>query len=169
MPLHPGPVAVCPSPSYQVSVDDAHLFQVGHALTHVKAHAQQGLCSKEPPLVAQVIRQAAVFHELKHQADGGLLQAHPIELDQFGVREFPGGKRQGVRWPKLSLPKMHPLPKTKTCHLSLDLKYGRESLAVYEDRWRPVWLACLGPEEKWAGDEFGEWAGPDHGESYRPW
>lgn len=76
-------------------MDDTRLFQVGHALTHVQAHAQQGLCSKEPPLAAQVIRQAAVLHELKHEADGSLLQAHPIQLDQFGVREFPGGKSQG--------------------------------------------------------------------------
>lgn len=83
--------------SYQVSVDDTRLFQVGHALTHVQAHAQQGLCSKETPLTSKVIRQAAVLHELKHQADGGLLQAHPIELHQFGVREFPRRKRQEIR------------------------------------------------------------------------
>lgn len=76
-------------------MNDARIFQVGHALTHVQAHAQQGLCGKEPPLVAQVIRQAAVLHELEHEADGGLLQAHAIQLHQFGVREFPGGKSQG--------------------------------------------------------------------------
>lgn len=75
-------------------MDDARLLQVGHALTHVQAHAQQGLCSEEPSLAAQVVRQAAVLHELKHQAEGGLLQAHPIELNQFGVREFPGEKKR---------------------------------------------------------------------------
>lgn len=34
-----------------------------------------------------------MFHELEHQADGGLFQAHSIELDQFGMREFPGRKK----------------------------------------------------------------------------
>lgn len=78
-------------------MDDTSFFQVGHALTHIQAHAQQGLRSKETPLTSKVIRQAAVLHELKHQADGGLLQAHPIELHQFGVREFPGRKRQEIK------------------------------------------------------------------------
>ena len=81
MPLHPGLVRFCPASSYQVSVDDTRLFQVGHALTYVQTHAQQGLCGKEPPLATQVIWQAAVFHELKHQADGGLFQAYSIQLD----------------------------------------------------------------------------------------
>lgn len=95
--LHPAPAGVGRACSYQISVDDTRLFQVGHAFTHVQAHAKQGSCRKEPPLAAQVIRQAAMLHELKHEADGGLLQAHPIELDQFGVREFPADKRPGVR------------------------------------------------------------------------
>lgn len=95
-------------------MDDTRLFQVGHALTHVQAHAQQGLCSQEPALAAQVIRQAAMLHELEHEADGGLVQAHPVQLDQFGVREFPGGKRQGARWSKFSFLKKI-TPKTQKC------------------------------------------------------
>lgn len=81
MPLYPGLVGFCPASSYQVSVDDTLLFQVGHALTYVQTHAQQGLRGKEPPLATQVVWQAAVLHELKHQADGGLFQAYSIELD----------------------------------------------------------------------------------------
>lgn len=52
--LHLQVLALCTC-SYQVSVDDTRLFQVGHALTHVQAHAQQGLCSKETPLTSEVI------------------------------------------------------------------------------------------------------------------
>lgn len=47
-------LALC-TRSYQVSVDEARRFQVGHALTHIQAHAQQGLCRKEAPLTSQVI------------------------------------------------------------------------------------------------------------------
>lgn len=74
-----------------------------------------------------------------------------------------------MRWFKFSFLKMYFLFKIKTCYLSLDLKYGRELFVVYEDRWRLVWLLCYGFEEKWVGDEFGEWVGLDRGEFYRLW
>lgn len=79
-------------PTYQVSVDDRVLFQVSHSLTDIQAHPQQGFPGEAAPLAPQVVGQAAVLHELEHQADGSDLKAHPIELDQLGVRQLPVGQ-----------------------------------------------------------------------------
>lgn len=163
--LHPGPVGVCPTPSYQVSVDDTRLFQVGHALTHVQAHAQQGLGSKEPPLAAQVIWQAAVFHELKHQADGGLLQAHSIELDQLGVREFPGEKWQGVRWSKFSLPKIHSLPQTKMSYWAET--WRMQGLSWCTREWTKASVVGMSWNQRKDGQEMR--LGIDLGENFNHW
>ena len=57
---------------------------------------------------------------------------------------------------------LHPQTKTKTHHLSLDRKDDRESGGMCDDEWRPVWVACCEPEERWVGDKIHEWAGPDH-------
>jgi hypothetical protein len=59
-----------------------------------------------------------MLHELEHQADGGLLQAHPIELDQFGVRQFPGGRKARDNGPNSVSQKYRTLDDTKIaeCH-----------------------------------------------------
>lgn len=72
---------ICLGPTYQISVDDRILFQISHSFTHILAHPQQGFLWKTAPLAPEVVRQAAVLHELKHQADGSVLKAHTIKLD----------------------------------------------------------------------------------------
>lgn len=68
-------------PTYQVSVDDRILFQISHSLAHILAHPQQGFLWKTASLAPEVVRQAAILHELKHQAYGSVLKAHAIKLD----------------------------------------------------------------------------------------
>lgn len=79
-------------PTYQVSVDDRVLFQISHPFTHIQAHPQQGFPGEAAPLAPEVVGQAAVLHELEHQADGSILKAHPVKLDQLGVRQLPVGQ-----------------------------------------------------------------------------
>lgn len=83
-------------PTYQVSVDDRVVFQISHSFTHIQAHPQQGFLGEAAPLAPEVVGQAAVLHELEHQADGSILKAHTIKLDQLGVRQLPVGQRGKV-------------------------------------------------------------------------
>lgn len=57
---------VCMEATYQVSVDDRILFQISHSFAHIQAHSQEGFFWKTAPLAPEVVRQAAVLHELEH-------------------------------------------------------------------------------------------------------
>lgn len=74
--------------NHQISVNEVGTLQVDHPLAHIQAHAQQSLPGEAASLAAQEVRQAAGLHVLKHQAHGGLLGAHSIQLDQLGVRQL---------------------------------------------------------------------------------
>lgn len=77
------------APTHQIPVDIAAPLQVRHPFTDVLTHAQeQGLPQRAFPL-PQVVEQAAIFHELCHYVEGLLLYAHPIELNQPRVWQFP--------------------------------------------------------------------------------
>ena len=56
-------------------------LQILHPFTDVLAHAQQHLPLKRSPPVSEIVQQAAVLHKLRHNVQGLLLYAHPIELD----------------------------------------------------------------------------------------
>lgn len=76
--------------THQISMNEAVVFQVFHPLTHVLAYGQKPrLCQGSAPLT-QVVQQAAVLHELSHDQQGALLQAHPVQLHQLRVAEPPG-------------------------------------------------------------------------------
>lgn len=72
---------VCQGATYQVSVDNRIFFQISHSFAHILAHPQEGFFWKSAPLAPEVVRQATVLHELKHQAYGSVLKAHAIKLD----------------------------------------------------------------------------------------
>lgn len=72
---------VCVGPTYQVSVDDRVLLQISHSFTHILAHPQQSFLWKSAPLAPEIVGQAAILHELKHQTYGTVLKAHTIKLD----------------------------------------------------------------------------------------
>jgi len=82
----------CLGPTYQISVDDTVLFQISHSFTHILAHSQQGFLWKTAPLAPEVVRQAPILHELKHQANRSVLKAHAVKLDELGVRQLPVGR-----------------------------------------------------------------------------
>lgn len=71
--------------AHQVSVDEVGALQVSHPLTDIQTHAQHHVLGYVACSLLQVVRQAAVVHELKHQTHGRALGAHAIELDQLGV------------------------------------------------------------------------------------
>lgn len=73
-------------------MNDMVLLQISHPFTHVLAHAQESLLGEAASLGPEVNGQTAVLHELEHQAHGGLLHAHPEQLHQLGMRQFPAGE-----------------------------------------------------------------------------
>lgn len=76
-------------PDYQISVEEVGALQVGHPLADVHAHVQQCLLRQAAFPGPQVVGEAAVLHELEHQAQGGTLAAHSVELNQLVVRQLP--------------------------------------------------------------------------------
>lgn len=73
--------------SHQVSVDEAVLLQVLHALADVLTHEEQLDVAQSSAVLSQEVQQAAVLHELCHDADGTLRDTHAVQLDQLWVAE----------------------------------------------------------------------------------
>lgn len=71
-------------------MDEAVGFQVCHALADIQTDTQQAPLVKAAPPLPEVVQQAALLHELRDNVDWPLLAAHPIQLYQFGVGQFPG-------------------------------------------------------------------------------
>lgn len=74
---------------YQISVEEVGALQVGHPLADVHAHVQQHLLRQAAFPGPQVVGEAAILHELEHQAQGRTLAAHRVELNQLVVRQLP--------------------------------------------------------------------------------
>lgn len=85
----------CPRrPAHQVPVDEAAALQVLHARAHVLAHAEQRVGAERPLPGAQVVQQAAVLHELGHDVQRPVLDAHAVQLHQPRVRQPPARDTQ---------------------------------------------------------------------------
>lgn len=67
-------------PVYQISVDEVGALQVRHPLTDIQTHPQQRILRQTALPGPQVVRQAAVLHELKQQTHGSVVDAHTVEL-----------------------------------------------------------------------------------------
>ena len=57
-------------------------LQILHSLTDILAHAQQHFLPQRSPPLSEIAQQAAVLHELRHDVEGLLLNAHSVQLDQ---------------------------------------------------------------------------------------
>ncbi len=80
---------VCVSMSHQISVDEAALLQVLHALADVLTHGEHLHAAQSSAVLPQEVQQATVLHELRHDADRTLCDTHSVQLDQLGVTEMP--------------------------------------------------------------------------------
>lgn len=74
---------------YQVSVEEVGALQVGHPFADVYTHVQQRLLRQTAFLGSQVVGETAILHELKDQAQGRILPAHAVELNQLVVGQLP--------------------------------------------------------------------------------
>ena len=70
-------------------MDEVGALQVGHALAGIQAHPQKRVRRQMPPGGSEVVRQAAVLHELKHQTYRRVLGAHTVQLDELWVGQLP--------------------------------------------------------------------------------
>lgn len=68
-------------PTHQIPVNIAAPLQVRHPFTYVLAHAQEQRLLKLAFPLPEIVKQAAVLHELRHYVQGLLLYTHPVKLN----------------------------------------------------------------------------------------
>lgn len=75
--------------SYKISVNELLILEVSHGLTHIQAHGKETPRLELFPMMPQVLQQAAITHELRHNVDGKALGTHTVEPHQLWMPEFP--------------------------------------------------------------------------------